>query len=160
MKAPVWFILARVDFVGGSTGWDRANLIDQCVRHFSSWWLVGTADNDTWGFYTWDLCNQFVAEAVQKIECSYSNSVYCAYHSMFSKNWGRKEDGYQSDTGIPPLDDGVHFVRTYWRIIFGISYFDQMKFWWYVTLAMIPAAAVTVRATALRRSVSERISRP
>ena len=65
MKAPVWFLLARVDFVGGSTGWDRANLIDQCVRHFGSWWLVGTADNDTWGFWTWDLCNQFVAEAVQ-----------------------------------------------------------------------------------------------
>ena len=65
MKAPVWFILARVDFAGGSTGWDGVNLIDQCVKHFGSWWLIGTADNVNWGFDTWDLCNQFVAEAVQ-----------------------------------------------------------------------------------------------
>jgi hypothetical protein len=35
---------------------------------------------------------------------------------------------------------------------FGISYFDQMKYWWYVTLAMIPAAAMAVRIAAPRRS--------
>jgi len=28
MKAPVWYLLARVDFVGGSTGWHRAELIN------------------------------------------------------------------------------------------------------------------------------------
>jgi hypothetical protein len=45
---------------------------------------------------------------------------------------------------------------------FGISYFDQMKYWWYVTLAMIPAAAMTVRVAASRQldavSVSDPIS--
>jgi hypothetical protein len=148
MKAPVWFILARVDFVGGSTGWDRANLIDQCVRHFSSWWLVGTADNDTWGFYTWDLCNQFVAEAVQG-----GLATLILFLMLITRSFRR--------IGIArkmALNRSQEFLL--WTIgcilcghlggFFGISYFDQMKYWWYVTLAMIPAAAMTVRITALR----------
>jgi hypothetical protein len=64
MKAPVWFIIARVDIIGSSHGWDRAYLIDQTVRHFSDWWLIGTRSSASWGNDTWDACNQFVAEAV------------------------------------------------------------------------------------------------
>ena len=62
MRAPVWFIIARVDFIGGH-GWDRAALIDAAVRHFSDWWLLGTKSNASWGADTWDACNEFVYEA-------------------------------------------------------------------------------------------------
>src|SRR5208283_5298533 len=43
---------------------DRSILIDVTVRHFFDWWLVGTNDNGNWGFFTWDACNQFVAEGL------------------------------------------------------------------------------------------------
>lgn len=146
MKAPVYFLLARVDFVGGSTGWDRANLIDQCVRHFSSWWLVGTADNDTWGFYTWDLCNQLVAEAVQG-----GLATLILFLALITRCFRR----------IGVARKSAHSRRQEWLLwsigcilcahiasFFGISYFDQIKDWWYLTLAMIPAAATVVRTPA------------
>jgi hypothetical protein len=149
MKAPVWFLLARVDFVGGSTGWDRANLIDQCIRHIGNWWLVGTADNDKWGFFTWDLCNQFVAEAVQG-----GLITLLLYFTLIKRSFGRIG-----------LARKVARNRTHelllWIIgcilcahiagFFGISYFDQMKYWWFATLAMIPAAVAAVRAESAER---------
>jgi hypothetical protein len=159
MNAPVWFILARVDFVGGSTGWDRANLIDQCVRHFSSWWLVGTGDNDTWGFFTWDLCNQFVAEAVQG-----GLATLILFLVLITRCFQR--------LGIARrLSRNRKQQWLLWTIgcilcghlggFFGISYFDQMKYWWFATLAMIPAAAMGIRISAGGRphsvSISDRV---
>jgi hypothetical protein len=34
---------------------------------------------------------------------------------------------------------------------FGISYFDQVKNWWFVTLAMIPAASMAVQLSNAQR---------
>lgn len=152
MNAPIWFVLARVDFVGGSTGWDRANLIDQCVRHFSSWWLVGTADNDTWGFFTWDLCNQFVAEAVQGGLATLILFLVLIVRSFQRIGVGRSMT--RSKTQEFLLWTVGCIICGHLGSFFGISYFDQMKYWWYVTLAMIPAAAMTVQSTPKRSSRS------
>jgi len=149
MNAPIWFILARVDFVGGSTGWDRANLIDQCVRHFSSWWLVGTADNDTWGFYTWDLCNQFVAEAVQgglaTLILFFVLITRCFQRLGIARKASVSKDQQWLLWAIGCI------LCAHLAGFFGISYFDQIKDWWYLTLAMIPAAAVGVQVSAAKR---------
>jgi len=64
MKAPVWALIARVDLTGSSSSYQRYQLVDMCIRHFSDWWLLGTASYTTWGWDTWDLCNQFVAVAL------------------------------------------------------------------------------------------------
>ena len=145
MKAPVWFALAHVDLAGGSTGWDRANMIDQCIRHFSSWWLVGTADNANWGFFTWDLCNQFVAEAVQG-----GLATLILFFVLISRSFRRLGLARKKATSR----DQEWLLWTLGCILcahlagfFGISYFDQMKYWWFVTLAMIPAATMAVRAS-------------
>jgi hypothetical protein len=150
MNAPVWFLLARVDFVGGSTGWDRANLIDQCVRHFSSWWLVGTADNDKWGFYTWDLCNQFVAEAVQGGLATLVLFIMLITRCFRTLGLARKRAGNRSQEWL--LWTIGCILCAHLAGFFGISYFDQMKHWWFVTLAMIPAATMAVRVSAMQRS--------
>ncbi len=62
MKAPVWFLIARIQLVDGSTAFFRAQLIDGFVRHFSSWWMIGVQSTYDWGEDMWDLSNQFVAE--------------------------------------------------------------------------------------------------
>ena len=64
MKAPVWALIARVDLTGSSSSYQRYALIDMTVRHFSSWWLIGTPDYINWGWDSWDLCNQFAAVAL------------------------------------------------------------------------------------------------
>jgi hypothetical protein len=65
MKAPVWALIARVDLTGSSSGYQRFQLIDQSIRHFGDWWLVGARDYDTWGWSLWDLTDQYVLCAIQ-----------------------------------------------------------------------------------------------
>ncbi len=64
MKAPVWALIARIDLTGSSSGDQRYMLVDMTIRNFSKWWLVGTKDYPSWGWDSWDLCNQFVAVAL------------------------------------------------------------------------------------------------
>ena len=48
MKAPAYYVLARMDIVGGSTGWHRAALIETAIEHFNEWWLGGTNFTRHW----------------------------------------------------------------------------------------------------------------
>ncbi|HEX4005003.1 MAG TPA: hypothetical protein VHX60_02390 [Acidobacteriaceae bacterium] len=64
MKAPVWALIARIDFTGSSSGFQRYMLVDMTIRHFSEWWLMGCTSYINWGWDSWDLCNQFVAVAL------------------------------------------------------------------------------------------------
>jgi len=43
MKAPIWFLMDRVSgLLGGGTGGYRSRIIDQAIKHFNEWWLLGT----------------------------------------------------------------------------------------------------------------------
>jgi hypothetical protein len=74
MKAPVWYLLARLSDVTGGGGWHRAWLIDQAVAHFDEWWLFGTTYTAHWGPAgeviaadpnMMDITNHFIAEGVK-----------------------------------------------------------------------------------------------
>lgn len=62
MKSPVWYLMARVDVFGGSTGWHRAWLIDTAVKHFSEWWLFGIKNSGVWDPMLADVTNQYLVE--------------------------------------------------------------------------------------------------
>jgi hypothetical protein len=64
MHGPVWSLIEHIDITGGSSSYHRYMLVDNCIRHFSNWWLIGYKDYGSWGFDMWDLCNQFVAVAL------------------------------------------------------------------------------------------------
>jgi len=65
MEAPVWHLMARLNVVGGSTGWHRFYLIDKAVEHFWDWWLVGVRSTSYWGAGLGDVTNQFILEGVR-----------------------------------------------------------------------------------------------
>jgi hypothetical protein len=48
MKAPAYFLLARIDLTGGSTGWHRAELIHSALQHLNEWWFSGTDYTRHW----------------------------------------------------------------------------------------------------------------
>jgi hypothetical protein len=48
MKAPVYFLIARIDIAGGSKGWHRAQLIRSAIEHLDEWWLAGTDQTRHW----------------------------------------------------------------------------------------------------------------
>jgi hypothetical protein len=48
MADPVYFLMARIDFSGGSQGWFRARLIQSSFEHLNEWWLAGTDYTRHW----------------------------------------------------------------------------------------------------------------
>jgi hypothetical protein len=71
MQAPVWYLMARIDLAGGSTGWHRAELITAALNHLDEWWLVGTdytrhwiAYGVTWSQYQVDITNYYIGMGV------------------------------------------------------------------------------------------------
>lgn len=83
MHGPVWSLIARVDLTGSSSGYHRYYLVDNCIRHFSDWWLLGYKHYDQWGFDMFDLCDQFVVQAVVGGLLALS-----AYIAIFSRSFG------------------------------------------------------------------------
>jgi hypothetical protein len=74
MKAPVWFLIAKISNFTGGDGWYRSQLIHQFIMHFSDWWLLGTSETGDWmptgilnpitGVVSADMTNQYVAVGV------------------------------------------------------------------------------------------------
>lgn len=71
MKDPAYYILARIDLTGGSTGWHRARLIESAFEHFREWWLGGTdytrhwmASGVSWSPDHADITNQYLQMGV------------------------------------------------------------------------------------------------
>ena len=83
MKAPVWALIARVDLTGSSSGYHRYYLVDNCIRHFGDWWLLGYKYYNLWGWDMWDLCNQFVVQALVG-----GLLTLVAYILIFSRSFG------------------------------------------------------------------------
>jgi hypothetical protein len=139
MKAPVWFLIARVDIVGGSSGYHRARLVNDFIVHFRDWWLMGTADNARWGFNMWDLCNQFVAEGqlggLATFVCFVMMIVLCFSRigrARKAVDGDRQKEWYFWLLGATLLSHIVAF--------FGVSYFDQTRISWFALLVIIVTA--------------------
>ena len=145
MKAPVWFLIARVDLIGGSSGYHRAMLIDQFIRHFGDWWLVGTNANGTWGWDLWDTCNQYVTEG----ESGGLAALGC-FIALISVAFVRLGRARRMQSGNPRREwffwslGAALFahVIAFW----GIAYFDQTRMLWFAMLATVIAATSPVMA--------------
>jgi hypothetical protein len=48
MKAPAYYLMARIDLTGSSTGWYRAALIESAIKHLDEWWFAGTDITRHW----------------------------------------------------------------------------------------------------------------
>jgi hypothetical protein len=71
MQDPVYFLMARIDVAGGSTGWFRARLLQSSLQHLDEWWLGGTDFTRHWmptGNYVddrnTDITNHFLAMGI------------------------------------------------------------------------------------------------
>jgi hypothetical protein len=159
MKAPVWYLMARVDFAGGSSGWERATLIDTCIRHVGDWWLIGTHDNANWGWDMWDQCNQFVSEAEKGglvvLICFVAMFVVCFRKIGDAR---RAAEGNRRKEWLCWLLGATMFDQL--MAYMGVDYFDQSKFVWYTLLAIIPAATMVTRMSVGKEPTIELLCDP
>ena len=71
MKAPVWYLIARMGDITGGDGWHRAFLLEVSFNHLSQWWFAGIPIKETWDWFPYvldstggaDITNQFIAFA-------------------------------------------------------------------------------------------------
>ena len=146
MKAPVWMLIARVDLIAGNSGYHRAMLIDQCIRHFSDWWLIGTNAAGTWGWDMWDTSNQFVQEAENGglVTFVFFVLIIARCFNRIGKartivEGDRQQERFMWFLSVALFTNCVCF--------FGISYFDHTKFMWFALLAIVAAATAPILAT-------------
>jgi len=139
MKVPIWFLIAKVSALTGGTGWHRSELIDQFVRHFGEWWLVGTTQNAFWGLDMWDSINGYVNAGTEGGLITFVLFISLLVYGYKRIGGGRKLAA-----------DNPKHERLIWAIgcclfantvaLFGITYFDQSVVGWYAVLVMISAA--------------------
>jgi hypothetical protein len=145
MKAPVWFLIARVDLIAGNSGYHRARLIDQAIMHFRDWWLVGTDQAVTWGDDMWDLSNQFVAEAETGGLLTFIFFILFIAYCFRRIGKARKlvEGDNQREWFFWLLGAAM---LSHMAAFFGISYWDQVRISWFAMFAIVAAATVPVFA--------------
>ncbi len=140
MKAPVWFLIARVDLTGGSSSYHRALLIDQFLRHFGQWWLIGTDRNGTWGLDMFDVQDQYVSVglmggllALVFFLLTISRSFSAIGRVRLRLQGDRAGEWKAWLLGCSMFACILSF--------FGVNYFDQGRVVYFALLAMIAAFA-------------------
>jgi len=143
MKAPVWMLIARAGGALGGSGYHRAMLIDNFIRHFGEWWLIGTRNNANWGYDMWDVDNAFVAAGVGGGLIAFLAfiAVFVYAYKQVGKSRKLLRSSRKDDRLIWALGASL-FANTIG--FFGIIYFDQSILVWYSLLAMISATPAFV----------------
>ena len=135
MAAPVWHLIARMNVVAGSTGWQRYYLIDQAINHFGEWMLIGTRDTRHWGRGLTDVTNQYVLEGVRGGALTlglFVAMLVAAFRRLgqfFFVPHGRDEQILVWCLFVSLCGHCIAFL--------GVSYFGQIGVLWYLTLAMV-----------------------
>ena len=142
MKAPVWFLIARIDLTGGSSGYHRAELVDQFITHFRDWWLIGTKDAGTWAYDLWDQQNQYVGVGESGGLLALIFFIAMVSLSCVKVGIARKAvEGHKKEWFFWFLNAAM-FANLV--AFFGVNYFDQVKLVWFALLAIISATTVSV----------------
>jgi hypothetical protein len=137
----VWALIQRVDLVGGSSSFHRYYLLDQFIRRFGDWWLLGVKSTDTWGADLWDHANQYVAIGTTSGVLPlilFIAAIVAAFKILGSAR--QKSEGDKRRCQFLWAGTAVLFANLVG--FFGISYFDQTLMIWWGFLGMIPALAM------------------
>jgi hypothetical protein len=159
MRDPAYYIIARLDVIGGSTGWHRAALIDAAVQHIGEWWLGGTDYTRHWmpTGVSWNANHTDITNHYLKMGVLGGLPLMLLFIAMLAKAFAFVGSALKH----PAVTTHERRFLT-WALgcgLFGqaatcisVSYFDQSVTFLYVTLAAIGAswacchAAVAVAA--------------
>ena len=145
MKAPVWYLLARISSLTGGSGWHRSYLIDVAFQHLDQWWLIGMREVDTasWFPYTVeggaDITNQFLSFGTNAGLVAIALFIYLIYCAFSQVGWalGRVRQTSEVQGEEPLLWALGVALAAHVSNWLGISYFDQFNVLWLLQLAAL-----------------------
>jgi len=147
MKAPAYYLMARIDLAGGSTGWHRAALIESSIRHLDEWWLGGTdytrhwmPTGVSWNANHTDITNHYLHLGVLGglpllvlfVAILWAGFAYVGWFQGESRNMQRDSAFFVWGLGASLF---AHAATS-----LSVAYFDQSFVFLYLTLAAIGAA--------------------
>lgn len=135
MQAPVWHLISRVDLVGGSTGWHRYALIDRAISNFGEWALFGVHSTGHWGWGLNDVTNMFVLQGVRGGFLTLLLFVLVIRKGFHSVGKSVNQSTSAMEGKLSWCWGAVLFAHCV--TFFGVSYFGQMDFFWYLSLAVV-----------------------
>ena len=163
MRAPAYYLLARIDLTGGSTSWHRAALIEAALNHLSEWWFVGTNYTRHWLPYgvPWsqdhaDITNHYIWMGIAG-----GLPLMLLFIAVLAKGFalvGRWLQAMEEDDtgnadrfkvwalGASLFSHAVTFVS--------VTYFDQSVVFLYLTLAVIGSLAASNSVSSVELTAS------
>lgn len=143
MKDPAYFIMARIDLTGSSTGWHRAELIHSAIVHLSEWWLIGTDFTRHWmpTGVTWSAAHTDITNHFLKMGVIGGLPLLLLFAAMLVKGFSyvgqilRWRD-LPSESRFMTWALGASLF-SHASTFLAVSYFDQSFVFIYLTLAVI-----------------------
>lgn len=152
MKAPAYYLIARVDVVGGSTGYHRAALIQSSIEHLDEWWFAGTdytrhwmPDGVPWSEDHADITNYYLGMGVKgglPLMLLFILILWTGFRNLGETlRW-------QTDA---PVEDQFFVwalgacLLAHAATAISVAYFDQSVIFIYLALALTTSLAVVSR---------------
>lgn len=153
MNSPIWYVMAKISAITGGDGWSRSYLMDQCFKHFSDWWTMGTSDTSAWAATTmaWggaDLCNAYVSAAAAG-----GLSALVSFILLLVFCFGNLGSARKAASLDPSKNQEIFWCMgcvlfSHVMVLFSVTYWDQMSTIWWGTIAMIASISSSSFRTA------------
>ena len=150
MKAPIWALPFKISEITGGGGWHRYYLIDVAIKAFNEWWIAGMSITKTREWFPYylntggaDITNEFIAFGLDAGIMAIIIFVYLLVKGfkVIGKGLEINEISINPDSGrfiIWGLGVMIVVHVSNW---FGVNYFDQLKYFWYMHIAIIAMLA-------------------
>lgn len=147
MKAPAYYLMARVPIVAGSTGWHRARLIESAFEHLGEWWLAGTEYTRHWmpTGVSWNVNHTDITNHYIQIGIYGGLPLMLIFIAILAKGFS-----YVGQTIRSGIDQPLNEKFMIWAFgsslfanaatMISVSYFDQSFLFLYLTLGAIGSA--------------------
>jgi hypothetical protein len=150
MEHGVAYLLAKIDFVGGSTGWHRYYLIDRAIAHIGEWCLIGCKSTSHWGWGLYDITNQYVLDGING--GLLATLLLIAQIVVGFRMVGRIMAGNTGEFAKAIMAFALGVALLVHAIVFlSLSYFGQMTVLWHIQLATIASLASLTKRERLAR---------
>lgn len=157
MTNPIWHLMARVQFIHGSSGWYRFKMIDGFVESFDLWWLMGTRSYiDIWSHGFDAITNQYVLEGLEGGLITFILFLVTIFLGFRGAGLIQK---YASNTRFHNIAAWMIGVSIFVHCVsfLAVSYFGQIVMMWYLVLAISASLSPSSsRMQALQRSIHEK----
>jgi hypothetical protein len=144
MKAPAYYLMARINLTGSSTGWHRAVLIDTAFTHLSEWWFAGTDYTRHWLDYgvVWSADHIDVTNHYLKMGIDGGLPLMFLFIAILGKGFSFVGQCLREGEKLPP--EFRFLIWSFGASLFShavtcisVSYFDQSVVFMYLTLAVV-----------------------